>query len=267
MASILASSNQDYWFIFQNDQLLFINNGTEEKLISGSFANQAEPFFIRHFPLGQLNDKNIYCAELSPDFSLLENMIFISLRQALEVLDAEWYGMAAKAFSIISWDKNHYYCGRCGTITKKLPHLFERQCPACDLSFYPRISPSIIVRIQKGDHILLARGHHFKPGVYALIAGFVEPGETLEQAVHREVMEEVGIKIKNLRYFGSQAWPFPDSLMISFTADYASGELSINYDEIKEAGWYRYDHLPGHYSSSVSIAKKLIDHFVLEKNS
>ena len=108
----------------------------------------------------------------------------------------------------------------------------------------------------------MARGPHFLPGVYALIAGFVESGESLEETVHREVLEEVGIYVKNLSYYGSQPWPFPDSLMIAFKADYASGDIAIDRKEIEEAGWYRYDNLPGRPSTSASISSKLLDDYV-----
>jgi NAD+ diphosphatase len=119
--------------------------------------------------------------------------------------------------------------------------------------------------IHRDDQILMARSPHFPPGVYGLIAGFVEAGESVEEAVHREVKEEVGLAIKNLRYFGSQAWPFPDSLMIGFFAEYESGDLLIDHSEIEEAGWYHYDQLPGHPSVTISIAYKLIKAFIAEK--
>ena len=257
----------EYWFIFQNDQLLILKNEADIKLLTSLFISPIEAALIRRHTLGQTQDGNIYCAELPHDFSIADNMALIPIRHALEILGAEWYSTAVKAYSVINWDKNHHYCGRCGGVTTKLTQTFERVCSNCALTFYPRISPSIIVRITKHDQILLARSHYFKPGVYGLIAGFVEPGETLEEAVHREVKEEIGIHIKNLSYFGSQAWPFPDSLMVSFTADYAHGELVINPEEIEAAGWYDYDKLPGVPSSRISIGRKLIDDFVAEKKS
>src|SRR5690606_2224103 len=128
--------------------------------------------------------------------------------------------------------------------TERHAILFERTCPTCHLAAYPRISPSIIVRIHKGDQILMARSPHFAPGIYGLIAGFVESGETLEETIHREVMEEVGIKVKNIRYFDSQPWPFPDSLMIGFTAEHASGDIQVDHHEIEHADWYGKDNIP-----------------------
>lgn len=170
--------------------------------------------------------------------------------------------MAARAYQIIQWDKNHHYCGRCGQATQKKPDTFERRCDSCKLFFFPKISPSIIVMVRKGKQILLARKAQFAPGIYALIAGFVEPGESLEDALHREVKEEVGITVKNIRYFGSQPWPFPDSLMLAFTADYAGGEIVLADGELEAADWYDAEHLPGLPSSAVSISRQLIDSFL-----
>ena len=120
----------------------------------------------------------------------------------------------------------------------------------------------MIVLIHQDDHLLMARSAHFPPGVYGLIAGFVEAGESIEEAVHREVKEEVGLTIKSLVYCGSQPWPFPDSLMMAFTADYEAGEITMDQVEIEDAGWYKYDKLPGLPSMALSIAMKLIDDFV-----
>jgi len=236
-------------------------------LLTAFAINKIKPIFLREEKLGQLNKIDVYCAELPIDYILPAEFEAVSLRHALELLGIAWYEMIAKGSMVIQWDKNHQYCGRCAHQTIQTTGHFERICPACKLNFYPRISPSIIVRIQKDDEILMARGHHFIPGAYGLIAGFVEPGETTEDAVHREVTEEISIKIKNLAYFGSQSWPFPDSLVIAFTADYASGEILIDSTEIEEAGWYRYDQLPGRPSSSISIARKLIDDFVVKKTA
>ena len=134
---------------------------------------------------------------------------------------------------------------------------------ACKLSVYPRISPAVIVLVERGDEILLARSPHFVPGVYSTLAGFVEPGETLEGTVRREIHEEVGVHVDNICYFGSQPWPFPNSLMIGFRADYASGDLTIDGVEIEAAGWFRRDNLPK-LPFKVSIARSLIEAFLAE---
>jgi NAD+ diphosphatase len=139
-----------------------------------------------------------------------------------------------------------------------------KECPRCGLLVFPRLSPAIIVLVERGHQMLLGRPRHFPPGLYSVIAGFVEPGETLEDAVMREVQEEVGIAIKDLRYFGSQSWPFPHSLMVGFTATYAGGEISLDEMEMEDAGWFTADNLPT-LPGKISIARELIDWFLAKQ--
>lgn len=200
---------------------------------------------------------NVNCSQVTDGFEVN----WLPLKQSFELLDDVWFQVIVKAFQIIRWDKQHQYCGKCGGSTRKQEGVFERYCTGCQLSFFPKISPSIIVMIHKEDKILMARSANFPPNCYALIAGFVDPGETLEEAVHREVKEEVGVSIDNVCYFGSQPWPFPDSLMVGFTADYVGGEIVFHDGEIESGGWYDKDHLPGMPSSSISIASLLIESF------
>lgn len=247
-------------FIIQNEELLLLKKNNE--LPFDEEIKPLAPHFLRRFELGALNNLDYFCAEIDQGIVIPEAFKSLSLRHALSLLNDSVYRIAVKAYSVIRWDKNHQFCSCCGGRTVHKGQGFERLCMLCHLSFFPRISPSIIVLIKKADHLLMARSPHFLPGVYGLIAGFVDVGESIEEAVHREVKEEVGIKIKNLNYFGSQQWPFPDSLMIAFTADYCSGDITINSDEIEEAGWYKYDNLPRRPQTSVSIAAKLIDSFI-----
>lgn len=259
------ASTEEYWFIFQGDRLLLKKGTLDHQLPTNATLSQIKSHFLRQHKLGQFNHVDCYCAEIGKDSPIPADVESVSLRKAFELLGSDWYTAAVKAYSVINWDKNHQYCGRCGSTTIHHPGTFERVCRSCGLALYPRISPSIIVLIQKEDHILLARSPHFTKGAYGLIAGFVEVGESVEEAVHREVAEEIGITIKNLQYFGSQSWPFPDSLMIGFIAEYASGEIIIDNKEIEAANWYPFDQLPGYPSSTISIAKKLIDHVVAGK--
>lgn len=205
---------------------------------------------------------NCFCAEISSEVTQLNDLNFFPLKSAIDLLEYSYFPLVAKGAQIIDWDKNHRYCGLCGQQTKKIIPILEATCESCNLRYYPRISPSIIVLIKNKNQILMARGKGFPDGVYALIAGFVSPGETLEEAVKRETLEEVGIEIKNIRYFGSQPWPFPDSLMLAFTAEYDSGEIIVDDIEIEDAGWYNVNNLPGMPSSSKSIAKIMIDEFI-----
>ena len=168
------------------------------------------------------------------------------------------FALAGRASFLLDWQKNHRYCGCCATPTERLAHEFSRRCPACNLLAYPRISPAVMVLVRDGERLLLARSPRFRPGVFSALAGFVEAGETLEDCARREVREEVGVEIANLRYFRSQPWPFPDSLMLAFFADYAGGELSPDPSEIEAAGWFTLDDLPP-LPEPVSIARRLID--------
>lgn len=258
--SKVKPGQSEVWLIFHHSHLLIIPDSSHLIPATDDITSIRDKF-IREHHLGTIGDICFNCAELLNDDILQEHQL-IPMRKALEILGDDWYTIAAKAYSIINWDRNHQFCGRCGNETQHSAGTYERTCTNCDLHFYPRISPSIIVLIHKGDEILMARGYHFPPGIYGLIAGFVEAGESVEETIHRETLEETGIKIKNLQYFQSQAWPFPDSLMLGFFAEYDSGEINIDNDEIEDAGWYRYDRLPGRPSTSVSIASKLLDEFI-----
>jgi NAD+ diphosphatase len=247
------------FLIFQNQQLIVTENNLP--ISEKEVALIKTELHYRH-KISKLHDQDIYCAEITPDYLLPPPLKLLPLREALNKVAPEWYTIVSKAYAVINWDKYHLFCGRCMTETQKSEEVLERICPTCKNIFYPRISPSVIVLIHKQDQILMARSPHFSKGSFGLIAGFIEPGESAEDAVHREVAEEVGIKIKNLHYYGSQAWPFPDSLMFGFIAEYASGDLVIDHRELEQAGWYHYSDLPGRPSSKVSIGSKILDHFI-----
>ncbi|MFT3849188.1 MAG: NAD(+) diphosphatase [Propionivibrio sp.] len=189
----------------------------------------------------------------------------VPVRSVFGLAGAEAFALVCRAAQLLDWKKNHRYCGRCGTPTSRKAREFAMQCPSCGLLTYPRISPAVMVLIRRGDELLLARSPHFRPGMFSALAGFVEAGETLEQCAVREVREEVGVEIANLRYFQSQPWPFPDSLMLAFFADYAGGDITPDPVEIAEAGWFPIDALPG-LPDPVSIARRLIDAAVLTKS-
>ncbi len=255
----------EHWLIFDDNNLLLLKSGDTYSPPLTEHISHLLPHCPHQHLVKTDEHSRILCAELLPGTNLPANIESVPLRKALNTLGEQWYAMIVRGYTILRWDKNHQYCGQCGSQTEYKSNVFERYCPACKLAMYPRISPSVIVRITNKDQILMARSHHFAPGSYGLIAGFVEAGENLEDAVHREVKEEIGISITNLQYFGSQPWPFPDSLMIGFTADYHTGDLVIDPSEIEHADWYRYDQLPGWPSSSISIARKLIDDFILKQ--
>lgn len=192
-------------------------------------------------------------------------MVFENLRSVFSLLPEEHLELANRAIQIVEWDRDHQFCSRCRAATEIQDGERSRKCPRCGLIAYPRLSPAVIVLVERGDEILLARSPHFLPGVYSTLAGFVEPGETLEQTVAREIEEEVGVRVRDVRYFGSQPWPFPNSLMIGFRARYAGGDLMLDPDEIEDAGWFRADTLPK-LPSPISIARALIEAFLAERD-
>jgi len=168
-----------------------------------------------------------------------------------------------RAIHCLSWDTKLQYCSQCATKIQNIANKTEKKCATCNLSFFPHFSPAIMVLIQRDHEILLARSRHFETGMYSALAGFIDLGETAEEAVHREVQEEVGLKISDLKYFGSQPWPFPDSFMIAFTANYVKGDLKIDPKEIEDAQWFNIHHVPK-LPSHGSIARALIDSCIVQ---
>ena len=183
------------------------------------------------------------------------------LRELLGELDDEELLVAGRALQYASWDRDHRHCGRCGATTARDANSWARVCGACGFAAFPRVSPAMIVLVHKGDACLLARAAHHPTGMHSVLAGFVEPGESLEDCVRREVREEVGLELADIRYVASQPWPFPHSLMVGFTAAWRSGEIVPDGVEILEAGWYTRDRLPERIPSRISIARRLIDSF------
>lgn len=207
---------------------------------------------------------------VTEDHPLPEGVEALGLREAFPRMEPEDWARAGRAYQWLEWEAGHRFCGSCATPLEPCegPEAAHgRRCPACGRTVFPSNATAIIVLIQRGAgperELALARSPHFKPGVYSAIAGFTEPGEALEQAVHREVAEELGIRIHNLRYFGSQPWPFPSSLMIGFTAEHAVGEIAVDGREVISAGWYSPDEIPSLAIPRVgSISRLLIDHFL-----
>ena len=174
--------------------------------------------------------------------------------------DVRWT-LAGRAVQLVDWDRTTRFCGRCGAPTEPMPAERARRCPECGLLAFPRLAPAVITLIEREDEALLARGRAFPVPMYSCIAGFVEPGETMEEAVHREVREEVGVSVTDVRYVSSQPWPFPHSLMIGFEAQWAEGDIVIDEKEIIDAQWFRSDDLPM-IPPGMSIARTLIDRWL-----
>jgi len=210
---------------------------------------------------GQWEGQDVWVAQVSDNNPELEHYAQISLKAANTLLPEPLFLLALKGLQLLHWQSQTRYCGACGHATKPLEHDIAMRCPICGASFYPKVAPAVIVRVTRGREILLARSPHFPKGMYAHIAGFIEPGESAESAIARELAEETSLKVKNINYFGSQSWPFPDSYMLAFTAEYASGEIQIDEIELSDARWFTPDTLPRLPRSS-SISRHLLDDYI-----
>jgi NAD+ diphosphatase len=257
-----SKSTESWWFIFSGYRLLVLNATSGGKTIPRLQNPEALGISIeRKLWLGTLQGIPCYAAEGSIRQAPSSEYSFAELRSLFGELEAGLYDLSLLGVHLVAWDKSCQFCSKCRSELKECKDVRAKECIECGRLEFPRISPAIIVLIQKGDSLLLARSPRFPGEFFSVLAGFVEPGESLEEAVHREVMEEAGIAVKNIKYFGSQPWPFPDSLMIGFTAEYESGEIKIDGDEIIDARWFQADNLPN-LPGKLSIARALIDRFV-----
>lgn len=233
------------WFIFKGDEILVYSNHPDTIIPRAMDIGTFNLEIIRQQYLGTYKDIDCFAVEVAPDTPLPPHMSFKSLRQVYEkIANDDLYMLAGRAKQILQWDRQSQFCAQCGHKTVFSDHEFAKNCVNCGLITFPTISPAIIVLVSRGNQLLLARSPHFAPGVYSTLAGFVEPGETAEQTVVREVREEVGILIKNIRYVASQPWPFPHNLMLGYSAEYDSGEIEIDGKEIESAQWFSVDQLP-----------------------
>lgn len=202
--------------------------------LASDMVSASQPFL----PVGLLDDRYFRTTWLEPDSAPASGFTFRKLRSLFGAIDEHLLAVAGRAYQIAEWARTHRFCGNCATPTIHVPGERCVRCPACGQVAYPRISPAMMVLIRRGDAILLARHANSPTRFFTALAGFLEAGESIEDAVHREVFEEVGLKVRNIRYFGSQPWPFPHSLMIAFTADYVSGDIVVDRTEIAEAAWF-----------------------------
>lgn len=254
-------SGKTYWFVFSLNKLLV---NTYKDNISIPFVKTVEELNIvpiRTQYIGKLEGQHCYSVEVSPEAKDQHGMCFLDLKSLYGELEEDIFILAGRALQIVNWDKNHQYCGRCGAQTETIQDERAKRCPKCGLINYPQICPAVITAVLKNDKILMAHNSGFVANRYSVIAGFLEPGETLEECAEREIMEEVGLKVKNIKYFGSQPWPFPNSMMIGYIAEYDSGEILVDGVEITEADWYDAKNLP-EIPTKISIARKLIDWYI-----
>jgi NAD+ diphosphatase len=250
-----------WWFVVRGGDLLVTRNGDsfDIPLLPDIAALSFSP--ERAHVIGAVDGTACRVLGVPAHSEAPPGWSFEVVRGLFAAISDTFFAAAARALEIADWDRSHRFCGSCGSPTALKPGERALECIACGHLSYPRISPAVIVAVVRNDQILLARARRFPPGMYSVLAGFVEPGETLEECVRREVMEETGIEVTNLRYFSSQPWPFPHSLMIGFEARWAGGDIEIDPVEIMDAQWWRPDAMPT-IPPGMSIARRLIDRWL-----
>lgn len=256
-----APGSDGWYFVFHGNQALlnFDDNGQWQPIS----LTEAEVFDVEHGKvhfLGYMQD--VACFTLA--VSDTAGREFGMLRSLLGRIDDVMFSLAGRAVQIVDWYRSHQFCGRCGAPADE--HARDRAlvCAGCGIHTYPRLSPSIIVLIHRGEEVLLARNVRFPEGMYSTLAGFVEPGESIEDTVRREVMEEVGVSVRNITYYGSQPWPFPNSLMLGFHAEYDGGEITLQEEEIADAQWFNCADLP-QIPGKAAISRWLIDAYLVQR--
>lgn len=247
------------WFLFRGRELLVSLEGGVPVAPDAGAAGAAP---VRRQFLGLLGSVPCWSGELGPDAEPPPGMAFRDLRALYGRLPPELHDLAGRAVQIVEWERSHQFCGACGAPTRPAEGERARTCERCGLAFYPRLAPSMIVAVERDDALLLARAPHFPRGIYSVLAGFVEPGESVEETVAREVWEETGVEVEDVRWFGSQPWPYPNSLMLGFQARWRAGEIRVDGREIEDAGWFTADAMPPLFPGNVSISQWLIQDFL-----
>ncbi len=246
-----SSTPAVYAYLFKDNALV-----VDEQLQIPLFSPHQQDLLVRELP-----EKRIVTRDLNEQDILPEGLQLVPIRQLVSNWSMAEFELASRALQLLEWQRNHQFCSRCGNVTVKHERDHAMVCTVCQYSQYPRVQPCVIMAITRGNEILLARNVQRPGKMFGLLAGFVEVGETLEQAVARETLEEVGVEISNIRYMASQPWPFPSNLMIAFQAEYVSGEITPQVDEIAEAAFFPFDQLPM-IPPKGSIAYHMIDQIV-----
>lgn len=261
-----------YWFVFIGNCILLRRQGNSHSVPQGDEppTKTAAWTTMQELPAIDGTPCRAYTLDTLPEGRLPDSLITMELRTSFHVLPLRMYVMAGKAAELLYWDAGTRYCGRCGAPMARHTAISKR-CTNCGKEVWPQVAPAIIVRIRKAavrdaeghelepEQILMVHARNFRrPDYYGLVAGFVETGETLEECVVREVHEETQLDITNIRYFGSQPWPYPCGIMVGFTADYVGGTLRLQEEELSRGGWFSRDHMPN-IPDKLSIARRLID--------
>jgi NAD+ diphosphatase len=254
-----VAADATWFFLVMRGQLGCVSEHGMPRPVTGAELRWLDIEERARLYLGRFRGHDCYALDFRGQ--LPEGYAVVDLRAWLGRVEPALFYLAGRALQMIEWHNTHQFCGRCGTAMEDHQADRAKTCPACGLANYPRLSPSIIVLVTRAEEMLLARNANWPTGMYSTLAGFVEPGESIEQTVHREVEEEVGVRVHKLRYLGSQSWPFPNSLMLGFHAEYHSGDIVCQEGEIADARWFRYDDLPN-VPPATAISRWLIDTFI-----
>lgn len=256
------NDNHILWYLFHADKLVLKQVASETlTLPTSQEAESLKPYFIgTTHRFTAPNACECRTASVNLPNTLGAEWVLMTLRDAYDYLPLSHYKYGGRAYELLYWDSHSRFCPVCGTPTQQLEAIMKK-CPSCKHELYPPIATATIVLVRKGDEVLLVRARNFRGKHYGLVAGFLEPGETLEECVAREVMEETGLRIHNIQYFGNQPWPYPCGLMIGFTAEYESGDIALQAEELTTAAFFHRDNLP-ELPRKLSIARRLIDAWI-----
>ena len=254
-------------FAFAGNLLLLKKDGDAGRVpsveeLSAVLGADALEMAEAEVPLAALEGRQCKAFDLPEEYHPSEDWELVGLRRVGRTVNGGLFKAAGTALQKVEWLRTHGFCSRCGGPTERHARHQAMSCTACGHMHFARVSPAVIVLVERGREMLLGRSPGWPEGVYSTLAGFVDPGETLEEAVHREISEEVGITVRDLEYFGSQPWPFPNSLMVGFVAQYEAGEIEPDPDEIEDARWFTPESLPPRLPFKASIARALIDDFL-----
>lgn len=255
------------WFIFQNEEILLTNTYIKIPMLATIEALNLD--IKQQQYLGLYDNTHCFAAQVEKNSvtAIPSDMSFQPIRESHDLVnDTDLFQIATRAKQILYWDKTSQFCGSCGQKTQRSLTEYAKTCPNCSTLIFPPVFPAMVVLIWRENEILLARSPHFPSEVYSILAGFVEPGETLEQTVRREVREEVGISIKNLTYVASQPWPFVSNLMLGFTAEYDKGDIQVNHAELEDAKWFSLEKLPK-LPKPMTLSRQIIDTHIAKKRS
>ena len=264
-ASPVIINTQKKWIIAVVGRgILLANNSAvpHSPVIDSDTIERLSCFCQRKITLGQWHTRDCEVWELKSEAATTEGFSPIELRDLLAVAGDEVFALVCRAVQLLDWQDTHRFCGTCGAPNQATEKEHAMVCHRCNINNYPRISPCVIVLVTHGERCLLARNVHWPSNRFSALAGYLEAGESAEQALHREVFEEVGLEINNIRYVGSQSWPYPGQLMLGFIADAMSEAFAVDGLEIAEANWFRYDQLPETIAPPSIMAGRLIQQYV-----